>query len=153
MAKVVSINISEKKGTAKQPVEEARLVENHGVEGDAHAGPGDRQVSLLALESYRRFKKQNMHRHCLKYGSFGENIITEGVELHTLPLGTQLRTGETVLEVSKIGKECHAPCAIARSVGSCIMPREGIFASVIKGGVIKKGERVEIFTAEELRRE
>jgi len=89
MAKVLSINISEKKHTAKQPVDEAKLIEDFGIEGDAHAGPGDRQVSMLAIESYQRFEKLNMHKICLKYGSFGENIITRGIELHTLPLGTK----------------------------------------------------------------
>ncbi len=137
--KVISVNTSPGKGTPKKPVSEASLIEGLGIKGDAHAGPGDRQVSLLAIESYRRFEEKGLGKICLKHGSFGENIITEGIELHKLEIGKRMRIGDVLLEVSKIGKECHAPCNIARTVGDCIMPREGIFATVVKGGIIKQG--------------
>jgi len=142
--KIISVNTSKKKGISKQPVDSITLVENHGVENDAHAGPGDRQVSLLAFESYQRFLK---HRDlCLKNGAFGENIVTEGIVLHTQPIGTRMEIGDTVLEVSKIGKECHAPCSIAGKVGKCIMPTEGIFAKVIQGGTIRKGQEIKLLS-------
>jgi cyclic pyranopterin monophosphate synthase len=136
--KIISVNISDKKGIPKTPVNEIELIENLGVKDDAHATPGDRQVSLLALESYRKFEKQKLNKICLKHGAFGENIITSGLILHKLPIGTKLKINDTILEVSKIGKECHTGCNIAKTLGSCIMPKEGIFASVIKAGTIKK---------------
>ncbi len=142
--RVVSVNVSEEKGTPKKPVDEAVLIRDLGIEGDAHAGPGDRQVSLLAIESYRRFEEKGLGKVCLKHGAFGENMITEGIELHKLPIGTRLSIGDAVIEVSKIGKECHAPCNIARTVGDCIMPREGIFARVLEGGQIRRGNPVEM---------
>ena len=140
--KVISVNISSRKGTQKEPVDKIELVPDHGVKGDAHAGPGDRQVSLLALESYERFRKKRMDKHCLKHGSFGENMITEGLVLHELPLGTRLVIGEALVEVSKIGKECHAPCAIAKATGDCIMPTEGIFVRVIEPSVVRAGDEI-----------
>ena len=146
MAKVISVHVSKSKGTAKEPVDCAELVSLQGVKGDAHAGPGDRQVSLLALESYQRFAAGS--RQCLKQGSFGENILTEGIELHKLAVGTRLKVGGAVLEVSRIGKECHAPCQIARTVGSCIMPKEGIFARVIKSGKVRPGDLLERLISE-----
>jgi MOSC domain-containing protein YiiM len=144
IAKIVSINISEKKGTAKIPVDSIELIENLGIKGDAHFGPGIRQVSFLAIESYKRFEKENNYRSCLKHGSFGENIITEGIVLHTLPIGTRFIISDVILEVSKIGKECHTSCGIAKQTGKCIMPTEGIFAVVVKGGIIKKDDMLNI---------
>jgi MOSC domain-containing protein YiiM len=141
---VVSVNISERKGTPKAPVGMIELIHNHGVKGDAHAGPGDRQVSLLAIESYRRFEKSAAKELCLKHGAFGENIVTEGIVLHELKIGDKLNIGDTLLRVSKIGKECHAPCAIAQNVGKCIMPLEGIFARVESEGCIKPGDEISI---------
>jgi len=144
MAKVLSINISEKKGIAKTPIPEGEFKEDYGLVGDAHAGGGIRQVSLLAVESRRKIENHPKIKLCLKNGDFGENITTEGIILHTLPIGTRLKIGEVVLEVSKIGKECHAPCAIKKKVGICVMPNEGIFAVVRKGGRIRVGDSIEI---------
>ena len=136
MAKVVSVNTSVKKGTSKSPVDEAELKTNHGLVGDAHAGPGIRQVSLLAVESYEKLKNLGYKKMCLDRGTFGENITTEGIILHELPLGTVLKIGEVTMEVSKIGKECHSPCEIQKKVGICVLPLDGIFAVVKKGGKI-----------------
>jgi MOSC domain-containing protein YiiM len=143
-AKIISINVSEKKGTSKTPIQEAKFIKEHGIEGDAHAGLGDRQVSLLAIESYERFKVERGDEHCLKHGTFGENIITQGVELHKLPIGIKLKSEDVILEVSKIGKECHMPCAIGKKTGDCIMPKEGIFARVLKGGIVRVGDEIHI---------
>ncbi len=142
MAEVLSINISEKKGTAKTPIKEAELRIEHGVEGDVHAGSGIRQVSLLAEESYKKMKRISAVKMCLKKGSFGENITTRGIRLHELALGTRLKIGGVILEVSKIGKECHAPCEIRKMAGTCIMPTEGIFAIVRKEGKIRPGDEI-----------
>lgn len=139
---IISVNVSEKRGIAKTPVNKIELIENLGVKGDAHAAPGDRQVSLLAIESYEKFEKQRLNEICLKHGAFGENIITSGIILHKLAIGTKFIINDCILEVSKIGKECHAPCNIGKTVGSCIMPKEGIFASVLKAGNIKKGSEI-----------
>ena len=127
--KVVSVNISEKKGTIKVPVEKIELRENHGIVGDAHAGKWHRQVSLLAIESLRKMQKKLPR---LKPGDFAENIMTEGIILHTLPIGTKLRIGSCELEVTQIGKQCHKGCEIRNITGECIMPTEGIFAIVKK---------------------
>ncbi len=140
MAKVVSVNTSAKKGTAKNPVEEVELKKNHGLVGDAHAGSGIRQVSLLAVESYEKLKSLGYKKICLDQGTFGENITTEGITLNELPLGTVLRIGEVILEVSKIGKECHSPCEIQKKIGICVLPLEGIFAVVKEGGKIHPGD-------------
>ncbi|MBU1198784.1 MAG: MOSC domain-containing protein [Nanoarchaeota archaeon] len=144
MAKVLSINISEKKGTSKSPVKEAILKIDHGLVGDAHAASGIRQVSLLAKESHEKMGKHPAIKACLKNGLFGENITTKGIILHKLPIGTKLKIRGVVLEVSKIGKECHAPCEIMRKAGVCIMPIEGIFAIVKKEGKIKPGDKITV---------
>jgi len=136
---ILSVNISDTKGIPKVPVSEIELVVNHGVKNDAHAGPGIRQVSLLAKESYEK-----MAGGCLKDGSFGENILTQGLVLHKLSIGTLMQIGDVVLEVSKIGKECHAPCNIGKTFGECIMPKEGIFATVQKPGYIKPGDYIKL---------
>lgn len=140
--KVIAVNISEKKGTPKIAVEQARLIPDHGIEGDAHAGNWHRQVSFLAMESIDRMSAIGIEGLCT--GKFAENITTEGIELYTLPVGTRLSIGEAVLELTQIGKECHKKCAIYALVGDCVMPREGIFAKVIKGGVIKAGMAIEL---------
>lgn len=139
---VVSVNISEKKGTVKTPVESGELCVGLGLAGDAHAGPGVRQVSLLAEESIEKMRRQGAHG--LVSGSFAENITTRGVELHTLPVGTRLRIGETLHVVTQIGKECHKGCAIRAQVGDCVMPREGIFTNVLKGGMVRAGDPVAV---------
>ncbi len=142
MAKVVSVNISEKKGTIKHPVEKIDLKVGLGIEGDAHAGDWHRQISLLDLSSFDK-----MHNNAsveLKPGIFAENITTEGIDLWALPVGTRLEMGETLLEITQIGKECHRHCQVFRQVGDCVMPREGIFARVIKEGSIKAGDSLKI---------
>lgn len=141
VAKVLAINTSDKKGVIKNPVEEALFIEDFGIQGDAHGGTDIRQVSLLAEESVNKMRAQGL---TLKYGDFAENITTVGIELHTLPIGTKLKIGETLQKVSKIGKECHHGCAIKQKIGQCIMPTEGIFTKVIKGGKIKTGDTIEI---------
>lgn len=142
MAKVLSINISEKKGVIKTPIKEGIFIEEHGLKDDAHAGKWHRQVSLLAQESIDKMIKMGISD--LDAGKFAENITTEGIVLHELPVGTRLKIGETVQEVTQIGKECHKGCAIKNQVGTCIMPTEGIFTRIIQGGVIKSGDSIEI---------
>lgn len=145
MASVVAVCISEKRGTVKHPVEEIAVREHWGIEGDAHAGDWHRQISLLAAESVDKMKQRYPD---LPAGIFAENILTEGILLSELPIGTLLSIGETVLEVTQIGKECHNDCEIRQKVGDCVMPREGIFAIVKKGGSIRPGQ--EILCAEDL---
>jgi len=131
--KILSINISDDKGEKKVPVPDAVLKENYGIEGDVHAGDWHRQVSMLASEDIEEMIKKGAKVKC---GDFAENITTEGIDLAGLPIGTMLNLGDAVLEVTQIGKECHAHCAIFRQVGDCVMPRKGIFTRVIKGGKI-----------------
>ena len=142
MAKVLSINISEKKGVIKTPIKEGIFIEEHGLKDDAHAGKWHRQVSLLAQESIDKMIKMGISD--LDAGKFAENITTEGIVLHELPVGTRLKIGETIQEVTQIGKECHKGCAIKNQVGTCIMPTEGIFTRILKGGVIRSGDSIEI---------
>lgn len=139
--RVVSINISEEKGTKKSPAEEAELVCESGLLGDAHAGPWHRQVSLLAEESVDKIRLPGL---TLRPGDFAENITTRGIDLHSLPVGTRLQIGAAIVEVTQIGKECHLGCEIRRLVGDCVMPREGIFARVLKPGTIRPGDSIEI---------
>ena len=142
MARVLSINISEKKGTPKTKINPGTLIEEFGFEGDAHAGKWHRQVSLLAKESID--KSKGLPTDGLCHGVFAENITTKGIILHTIPVGTRISVGECILEITQIGKECHEGCAIRELVGQCIMPREGVFARVIKGGKVFEGDRIEI---------
>jgi molybdopterin adenylyltransferase len=142
MARVVAVNISEKKGTFKYPVEQACLKLDHGIVGDAHAGNWHRQVSLLAQESIDKMTALGVAD--LTPGKFAENITTEGIELFTLPIGTRLQIGDVLLEVTQIGKECHQHCQIFEQVGVCVMPREGIFAKVIKEGTIHADDEVTV---------
>lgn len=139
--KVISVNISESKGTIKTPVEKINLKKDHGIIGDAHAGNWHRQVSLLAVESLDKMRSKLPE---LKPGDFAENIMTEGVELHLLPVGTVLDIGNCQLEVTQIGKECHKGCQIRTITGECIMPTEGIFAIVKKEGCIYPGDEIKI---------
>ncbi|MGI6704174.1 MAG: MOSC domain-containing protein [Clostridia bacterium] len=140
--RVTAVNISEKKGNTKKPIEKGNLIKDFGLEGDAHSGKWHRQVSLLAKESIEKMKALGIEGLCT--GKFAENITTEGISLHTAQVGTRLRVGEAVLEISQIGKECHLGCEILKQVGKCIMPTEGIFARVIEGGVIKPGDKIEV---------
>ena len=137
--RVVSVNVAGTKGVRKDPVEAITLVVEHGVEGDAHAGPWHRQVSLLANESIEK-----MLAACptVDPGAFGENITTEGMVLFELPVGARLYVGGTLLEVTQIGKECHDRCAIFHQAGDCVMPREGIFAKVLEGGEVAPGDGI-----------
>lgn len=142
IGRVLDINISEKKGVVKRPIEEGVFIEDFGLKGDAHAGKWHRQVSLLGIESIKKMEKLGIEG--LSHGDFAENITTEGIILYELPIGTRLKIGETIQEVTQIGKECHTGCAIAKQVGKCIMPKEGIFTRVIKGGVVRKGDIIEV---------
>jgi len=139
MALVVAVCISENKGERKKPVEEVELRENHGIVGDAHAGEWHRQVSLLAQESIDKMRKLGLD---VNAGDFAENITTSGIDLVSLLIGKRLKVGETLLEVTQIGKECHTRCAIYYQAGDCVMPKEGIFAKVITGGMIRPGDEV-----------
>ena len=141
-ARVVSVNVSDRKGTRKHPVGRAVLVAGFGVEGDAHGGEGNRQVSLLARESIAKMRAPGL---TLAPGDFGENLTTAGIDLVSLPVGSTLRVGATAeLTVTQIGKECHLGCDIRRQVGDCVMPREGIFARVTKPGAIAAGDPIEV---------
>lgn len=142
MSKVVAVNISERKGIPKKQINEGVFLEEFGLENDAHGGNWHRQVSLLAQESVDKMIALGIES--LIPGSFAENITTEGIELFTLPVGTKLKIGETIQEVTQIGKECHTGCAISKKVGKCIMPKEGIFTIIIKGGKVVVGDSIEI---------
>lgn len=142
MATITAVNISEKKGVRKHAVPYIDLRLRHGIVGDAHAGDWHRQISLLAEESV-----DTMRSLCpipLDAGVFAENINTRGIDLKHLPVGTHLRVGETELEVTQIGKQCHNDCEIKRTAGKCVMPTEGIFAVVVKEGVVRPGDEIEV---------
>lgn len=142
MGKIVAVNISSVRGVIKTPIKEGKLIENFGIEGDAHGGSWHRQVSLLAQESID--KMITMGVDGLDAGKFAENITTVGIELHTLPVGTRLRIGESITEVTQIGKKCHQHCEIFKQIGYCIMPQEGIFVKVINGGIIKSDDDIQV---------
>ena len=142
--KIVSIAVSRKKGTRKHLVDRVNVIENHGLEGDAHAGAWHRQVSFLAAESIQGAREKGLD---VDFGDFAENVATEGIDWKNLPVGTRVKLGTTVVvEVSQIGKTCHKPCAIYYQAGDCIMPREGVFARVLKGGEIACGDPIELMT-------
>ena len=139
MSKIKAICISEKKGTQKHPVDSANLVEDWGIEGDAHAGHWHRQVSLLSFEKVEAFRARGAR---VDFGAFGENLVVEGFDFRALPVGTRFQCGGVLLEMTQIGKECHAHCAIYQVMGDCIMPREGVFARVIQGGELHVGDEL-----------
>lgn len=141
MGKIMAVCISEKRGTQKKNIEKVRLIENFGLEGDAHGGNWHRQVSLLSYEKVRAFEEKGIS---VEDGAFGENLLVEGFDFKTLPVGTRFRCGEALLEMTQIGKECHSHCEIYQAVGDCIMPREGVFARVLHGGMIQIGDEMEI---------
>lgn len=141
MGKIMAVCISEKRGTQKKNIEKVRLIENFGLEGDAHGGNWHRQVSLLSFEKVRAFEEKGIS---VEDGAFGENLLVEGFDFKTLPVGTRFRCGEVLLEMTQIGKECHSHCEIYQAVGDCIMPREGVFARVLHGGMIQIGDELEI---------
>jgi MOSC domain-containing protein YiiM len=140
--KILSVNISPKKGEKKQNINSGLFIENHGLKDDGHAEPGIRQVSLLAKESIEKIRNKGLD---VQYGDFAENLTTEGIDLPSLSIGTRLKIGYKVLmEVTQIGKVCHEPCNIFYTVGDCVMPREGIFAKVLHGGEIKINDMIKI---------
>ncbi len=143
--KVVAVCISAQKGERKKPVDEVLIRENHGIVGDAHAGDWHRQISLLALESIKKMQDKGLD---VTTGDFAENITTEGIDLPSLPIGTRLVIGETLNEVTQIGKECHTRCAIYQQAGDCVMPREGIFVKVLRGGTVRTNDSIEIVPIE-----
>lgn len=143
---IKAVCISEKKGTEKRPVTSAHLTAQHGIDGDAHAGPWHRQVSLLSAEKAEEFRRRGAE---VQDGAFGENLLVKGIDFSSLPIGTVFTTAETVLRLTQIGKECHARCAIFQRVGSCIMPHEGVFAEVLRGGTIRPGEALAVRLPEE----
>ena len=140
MGVIKGICISEKRGTAKHEIEEAILAKDWGIQGDAHAGHWPRQVSLLSYEKIEEFRKKGAD---IELGAFGENLIVSGYDFRNLAVGTRFQCGEAVLEMTQIGKECHSHCEIYKRMGECIMPREGVFAIVLHGGTIRKGDLLE----------
>ena len=141
---IAAVCMSEAKGTAKRSVGSCRLRKNHGLVGDAHAGDWHRQVSLLSLDKIRAFNAAGGAGGAVGDGDFGENLVVDGIDLAALPVGTLLRAGTALLEVTQIGKECHQHCQVFQRVGDCIMPREGIFARVLEDGDVAAGDAVEV---------
>ena len=147
MGKVLAISISKKKGIPKTNIDTANLIENHGIEGDVHAGNWHRQVSFLAIESINKMREAGIPK--LRPGAFAENITTEFLILPEIEIGTKIKIGdEALLEITQIGKECHSKCAIFVKIGDCVMPREGIFAKVIKSGSIKPYDEIIVYSKE-----
>jgi MOSC domain-containing protein YiiM len=148
IGRVVAVSVSDRKGVKKANVATARLLEDHGLENDAHAGKWHRQVSLLAMESIRKIRDKGLD---VGPGDFAENITTEGIRLWELPIGKRLKIGgDAVAEITQIGKECHNRCAIYHQVGDCVMPREGIFVRILTGGNIVPGDTIESIEQTEL---
>lgn len=142
--KILAINISRAKGTRKDPVEEAELVEGHGIRQDAHAGDWHRQISFLAAEAIDSARSRGLE---VASGDFAENITTSGIDWETLPVGTRIEIGSAVsAEITQTGKQCHKPCAIYYKAGDCIMPTKGVFAKVIRGGIIRTGDTIQVCT-------
>jgi MOSC domain-containing protein YiiM len=140
--KIVSIAVSKKKGTTKKCISEALLIENHGIEGDAHAGDWHRQLSFLASESIKSASRDDF---ILNFGDFAENVATTGIDWKNQPVGRIFKLGsDAIIKITQIGKECHKKCAIYYRTGDCIMPKEGVFAKILKGGIIKVGDAIEI---------
>jgi MOSC domain-containing protein YiiM len=141
-AKIVALSVSRQRGGPKQNVPQVEIIAGQGIKGDAHAGDWQRQISLLAQEGIDRLKERGLK---VRPGQLAENITTQGLKLHLLGVGSRLLLGkEVLLEVTQIGKVCHNPCAIYYQLGDCLMPREGIFAKVLKGGTVKVGDRIEV---------
>lgn len=141
MGKVVAVSLSEKKGEKKRNVEFVNILEEYGIEGDAHAGGWHRQISLLALESIKKMREKGLD---VSPGDFAENITTEGIDFSKIEIGTRLKVGEVLLEITQKGKVCHERCAIYYRAGDCIMPKEGVFAKVLKGGKVYPGDSIEV---------
>lgn len=141
MGKVIAVCTSPAKGTQKTNVKEAVFIEDFGIEGDAHAGKWHRQVSLLSHDKIEAFRAKGAE---VEDGAFGENLVVEGIDFRSLPIGTRLVCGDVVLEMTQIGKECHHGCQIFQKMGECIMPREGVFAKVLHGGIIRMGDELTV---------
>ena len=137
MGKVIAVCTSERKGIQKTSVPEIKVIEDWGIEGDAHAGKWHRQVSLLAYDKIEAFRARGAE---VEDGAFGENLVVQGFDFSALPVGTRFRCNDVVLEMTQIGKECHHGCAIFQKMGDCIMPREGVFTKVLHGGIIREGD-------------
>ena len=147
MGKILALCISEKKETLKTEINEANFIEDFGIENDAHAGKWHRQVSLLEFNKIDEFRKKGAN---VDFGAFGENIVLEGIELHTLPIGQLIKIGDVLLEVTQIGKKCHDKCQIYYQVGECIMPKNGIFTKVLKGGKVKVGDECSLVKSDKM---
>jgi MOSC domain-containing protein YiiM len=143
MGRVAAVCSSERKGTIKKEIGRATLIEDFGMEGDAHGGFAHRQISLISSEDVESMRSR-LPGVSLPPGSFAENILTEGVDLASLSIGDRLKAGECLLEVSQIGKECHKECEIARLTGECVMPKKGIFCRVVTGGCVQTGDAIEL---------
>ena len=141
MGVIKAVCISEAKGTAKRNIGRCRLIEDWGLENDAHAGNWHRQVSLLSYEAVEAFRSRGA---VVADGAFGENLLVSGFDFKALPVGTLFRCGEAVLELTQIGKQCHSECEIFKQVGDCIMPREGVFAVVLRGGTVSAGDELTV---------
>lgn len=146
MGKVIAVCVSEIKGVQKKNVHTAKFIEDFGIENDAHAGKWHRQVSLLSFEKIEAFKARGAK---VADGDFGENLVVQGIDFKSCPIGTRFRCNDVILELTQIGKECHKGCAIFQVMGDCIMPREGVFTKVIHGGTISQGDNMEIVEQQE----
>lgn len=146
MGRIMAVCTSENKGTQKKRTAEGHFIKEYGIEGDAHAGKWHRQVSLLSYETIEAFKARGAE---VLDGAFGENVIVSGIDLIHLPVGTRLRCGDILLEVTQIGKECHSHCEIFKKMGECIMPSNGIFTRVLHGGRMKEGDEITVCTGQE----
>lgn len=141
MGKVVAVCVSEQKGTQKSNIGKAEFIVDHGIKGDAHAGNWHRQISLLSKDKIDAFRARGV---VLSDGAFGENLVVEGIDFAKLPIGTTFQCNDVILELTQIGKQCHSECEIFRQVGDCIMPREGVFSKVLRGGVISVGDELNV---------
>ena len=141
MGKVLAVCTSPAKGTPKQNVKEGNFIQDFGIEGDAHAGKWHRQVSLLSYDKIEEFRKRGAE---VEDGAFGENLVVEGIDFRALPVGTRLECNDVVLKITQIGKKCHHGCPIFQKMGDCIMPREGVFAEVVRGGKIRVGDEMTV---------
>jgi len=147
MGRIIAISVSKTKGEPKDNIDSAKFIENWGIEGDVHAGDWHRQISLLAIESIN--KMDSAGKVILRPGIFAENLTIEGLELSQFAIGSRISAGkDCILEITQIGKECHNRCGIFNAVGDCVMPREGIFARVVRGGLVEVNDNIEIVTAE-----
>lgn len=143
MGKIIATCTSDRKGTQKKNVHTVKLIEDYGIQGDAHAGKWHRQISLLSWNKIEAFRQRGAE---VEDGAFGENLVVEGIDFSTLPIGTRLKCNDVILQLTQIGKECHHGCAIFQKMGECIMPKEGVFAKVIHGGEISEGDELEILS-------